>query len=195
MDVELLIAKRLWIPSSQRNNTMTIQFSPVQTQQTQSAPAGPLTFLQVRRGSKGDRPEVCRLEMACFGRARLLFGLWWLIGKPKTELWVAEDTTTPDKNLVGYVILYPNELEHTMLPYVGGVGVTTEQRKAGIGSQMMLAVLAEHPQLWLHVRASNVAAIRLYQKLGLAEFKRIEKFYSNGEGALILATMDLSNLR
>ena len=68
--------------------------------------------------------------MACFGRARLLFGLWWLIGKPKTELWVAEDTTTPDKNLVGYVILYPNELEHTMLPYVGGVGPALRRTSA-----------------------------------------------------------------
>ena len=140
--------------------------------------------IQIRRGSPRDRHVVCRLEMACFGRARLLFGLWWLIGKPTTELWVAEDCG----NLIGYVILYANELDGKMLPYIGGVGVTLERRKAGIGAQLMTPILAQHAKLWLHVRASNVAAIRLYEKLDMSELRRMPKFYSNGEDALILAT-------
>ncbi len=167
---------------------MTMHISAAQADRANHLPAGAMSNLSIRRGTKSDRHEVCRLEMACFGRARLLFGLWWLIGKPTTELWVAEDAGT----LVGYVILYANELDHVMLPYVGGVGVTPDRRKAGIGAQMMAPILAQHAKLWLHVRASNVAAIRLYEKLGMSELRRIAKFYSNGEDALILATSALT---
>ena len=150
-------------------------------------------FIHVRQGTKRDRQDVCRLEMACFGKARLLFGLWWLIGKPGTQLWMAEDAQT--KAPVGYVIAYPNELANAMLPYVGGVGVSPERRKAGIGAQMMTVVLAQHAKLWLHVRASNVAAIRLYEKLGMMTLERKPKFYSNGEDALILGTAALKGVR
>jgi ribosomal protein S18 acetylase RimI-like enzyme len=52
-------------------------------------------------------------------------------------------------------------------------------------------VLAQHSKLWLHVRASNVAAIGLYEKLGMFELQRLAKFYSNGEDALILGTRQL----
>ena len=142
--------------------------------------------LRIRQGTRRDRHAVCRLEMACFGKVRLLFGLWWLIGKPTTTLWVAEEAD----QLIGYVIAYSNELAGQVLPYIGGVGVSPARRNAGIGAKMMLAALAQYPQLWLHVRASNAPAIRLYKKLGFIELKRELEFYSNGEDALILATKE-----
>lgn len=129
---------------------------------------------------------MCRLEMACFGKARLLFGLWWLIGKPTTHLWVAEE----QDQMIGYVIAYPNEVAGQVLPYIGGVGVSPTRRNAGIGAKMMQAAMSQHPHLWLHVRASNAPAIRLYKKLGFIELKRELEFYSNGEDALVLATKE-----
>ena len=37
-------------------------------------------------------------------------------------------------------------------------------------------------------RASNAAAIALYEKLGMYVAERLPKFYSNGEDALIMAS-------
>jgi len=169
---------------------MTIHMNPSQSGTAQAFSIG-LTDsdhknLTIRQGTRRDRQAVCRLEMACFGKARLLFGLWWLIGKPTTNLWVAEEAG----QMIGYVIAYPNELSGHILPYIGGVGVSPTRRNAGIGAKMMLAALVQYPHLWLHVRASNAPAIRLYKKLGFIELKRELEFYSNGEDALILATKE-----
>jgi ribosomal protein S18 acetylase RimI-like enzyme len=51
--------------------------------------------------------------------------------------------------------------------------------------------MAVYPAIWLHVRAHNSAAIAMYLRLGLCQLHRLERFYSNGEAAIVMATPDL----
>jgi len=143
--------------------------------------------LNVRLATWRDWIKICRMECACFGRARLINGLWSRVGEYGVTTWIAEAGNKP----AGYLIAYKKELDGKDVQYVGGVGVMPSHRKSGIGTLLMHAVMADHHPVWLHVRANNVAAIRLYWKLGLLELRRIARFYSNGDDALVMATLDL----
>jgi ribosomal-protein-alanine N-acetyltransferase len=124
------------------------------------------------------------MECACFGFERLIFGLWPRAGRKESFTWIAEADGKP----TGYLIAYNRNLRSNPVMYVGGVGVLPQYRKRGIASQLMGAVLARYPALWLHVRANNVAATELYLKLGMHVSQRLERFYSNGEAALVMQT-------
>jgi [ribosomal protein S18]-alanine N-acetyltransferase len=71
--------------------------------------------------------------------------------------------------------------------YVGGIGVSPAFRKRGIGAQLMQTVMQQPQKIWLHVRARNQEAIRLYERLGLDHVKTLPRFYGNGEDAFIMA--------
>ena len=131
-----------------------------------------------------DRGVVRRIECACFGRARLLFGLWSRTGGRDAMVWLGEMDGTP----AGYLVAYKKDLDGRPALYVGGVGVLKPFRKSGIGTCLMNAVFAEQYPVWLHVRASNMAAIALYRKLGMCERRRATGFYTSGEDALVMAT-------
>lgn len=146
--------------------------------------------MQVRPGCKRDRKVVCRLECACFGWARLLSGLWPRTGANGAAVWIAEDSGRP----VGYLISYERGLDGRQVWYVGGVGVLRSHRDRGIATQLMGVVFADHPTVWLHVRASNQAALHLYDTLGMQALRRHKSFYSNGDDAIVMVTPDLAAL-
>ena len=145
-------------------------------------------LVHVRLGGKRDRGLVCRMEGACFGWTRLLFGLWPRMGDKDVAAWISEVNGRP----VGYLIAYEKKLDGQRVWYVGGVGVLEPYRHTGIGRRLMGAVLADHPTLWLHVRAGNRAALNLYARLDMRELRRLKRFYSNGEDALVMVTPDLA---
>jgi ribosomal-protein-alanine N-acetyltransferase len=153
-------------------------------------------YMTIRRVTTPARAVVRELECACFGRMRWLFGLWPRVGQPGVNTWIAE---AAGGHPVGYLIAYPHKLDGQPVMYVGGVGVAPTYRRRGVGAQLMQALLAEHPSLWLHVRAGNTAAIALYRGLGMRERQRLSHFYSNGEDAILLETSehglhDLNNM-
>ena len=155
-------------------------------------PAMPMAMtepLRLRLGQARDRGSVRRIECACFGRGRLLFGLWPRVGNHHATTWLAEIEHKP----VGYLIAYENALDGKLAMYVGGVGVQPPFRRFGIGTRLMRAILAAFGSVWLHVRANNVAAIALYRSLGMQQVRRLESFYANGEDAIVMATPDLMN--
>jgi ribosomal protein S18 acetylase RimI-like enzyme len=146
-------------------------------------------LMSVRPATWHDWYNVCRIECACFGMARLLFGLWPATLRPSinqrdAQVWVAED----DSHALGYLIAYKKALDGRMLTYVGGVGVSPQYRKSGIGTLLMRAVLAAGQPVWLHVRAGNTAALGLYHRLGMIELRQMPHFYSNGDHAVIMVT-------
>ena len=75
------------------------------------------------------------------------------------------------------------------------VAVHPDFRRRGIGEALILALVEElkakeSHSLTLEVRASNVPAIALYEKLGFAETGRRKNYYRNPkEDALILRIM------
>ena len=61
------------------------------------------------------------------------------------------------------------------------------QRGKGFGTKLVLDALLVDPAVWLHVRHSNNAAIRMYERLGMRVINRVTRFYGNGEDALVMS--------
>ena len=96
-------------------------------------------------------------------------------------------------DFVGYVIEEQNEL----LGYICGtslfetaevarVAVRSAHRRKGIGEKLLTAFLEKAKekgaeQVFLEVRASNVPAMRLYEKLGFVKWRLRPKYYADGE--------------
>lgn len=67
------------------------------------------------------------------------------------------------------------------------LAVDPELRRGGVGRALIAALmpLAEH---WhLEVRAGNTAAIGLYRAFGMEQVGRRERYYSDGEAALLFS--------
>jgi ribosomal-protein-alanine N-acetyltransferase len=138
--------------------------------------------MRIRTATRSDRYTICRLEMRCFHWSRAIAGLWQRVGNASTSAWIATDNDQP----VAYLIAYPNKLDGESLPYIGGVGTLLEFRGKGIGRTLCEAMLEQHGAAWLHVRASNTPAIKMYESLGFDTLRTQTKFYGNGEDALIM---------
>ena len=87
--------------------------------------------------------------------------------------------------IVGY-LLYWHVVDEA---HVINVAVAPQERRQGIG-RALVAFLLDHAKangilkLLLEVRASNVAAIGLYEKAGFTKFNVREKYYGDGEDAV-----------
>lgn len=71
------------------------------------------------------------------------------------------------------------------------IAVHPAQRRAGCGSRLLAAFLEEARVrqarvVWLEVRLSNEAAIRLYKGRGFRAIGRRPRYYADGEDALLL---------
>jgi len=76
--------------------------------------------------------------------------------------------------------------------HVVSVAVEEEHRGKGIGTSLILAAHAEMAkksasECYLEVRVSNDKAIALYQRVGYKATGRLEAYYRDGEGALVMA--------
>jgi ribosomal-protein-alanine N-acetyltransferase len=110
---------------------------------------------------------------------------------PKTFL-VAEI----DGEIVGYVMcrmeLGLSLPRFKMKGHVVSIAVVPEHRRRGIGSSLMKKVLEEMKseygasECYLEVRASNVAAINMYEKLGFRVVSRLKHYYLDGEDAYLM---------
>ena len=96
------------------------------------------------------------------------------------------------------VVMVDHEMRGVILgTYVGAeaeisdVAVTPEHRRTGIGKALIHAFI-QHPggdaaqSVFLEVRASNAAAIALYQGEGFWVVGRRDGYYEDGEDALVL---------
>ena len=132
-------------------------------------------------------PQVAQLEKLCFA-------------DPWSEKSIASELTNP---LSYWLVAVEGD---TVAGYIGSqsvmgesdmmnVAVAPEYRRRGMGEALVLALaqgLKEqgNESLALEVRASNVPAIALYEKLGFAQVGRRPGYYRNPrEDALILKKM------
>ena len=64
-------------------------------------------------------------------------------------------------------------------------------RRRGIGSKLLYLILEEYrkrvSKVFLEVRPSNLAAIRLYSKFGFKVNRLIKKYYQDGEDAYLMS--------
>lgn len=154
-------------------------------------------------------PAIVELDRLCLG------GLWSLDGyqreleSPNSDLLVlqkvqgrgqkAEGNEQPEStllpSLLGFACLWSiaDEAHITIL------AVHPDYRRQGLGQALLVAMLQsawsrELKWVTLEVRASNQAAIALYQRFGFQEAGRRKRYYQdNGEDALILWRSGLQN--
>ncbi len=98
------------------------------------------------------------------------------------RLRVARD---PSGAVVGYVLFWHVVDEIHLL----NVAVAPESRRGGIGRTLVEAVIAyarahAAAKILLEVRASNAAALALYERLGFTRFNVRERYYSDGEDGI-----------
>ncbi len=88
--------------------------------------------------------------------------------------------------LVGFISVEENFFESCA--WVSLVGVASEFRRQGIGESLMKEIekLVRRPVIQLCVRRSNQAAIHLYEKLGYQKKEIRQRYYSDGEDALVM---------
>ena len=146
-------------------------------------------MLTVSQGIGADAAKaIAALEQECFA-------------EPWSEAAILESMANPayvfllgteEKRTVGYVGAYLvlDELQIT------NVAVTVTARRQGVGDRLIDALVAEASRLgaktvYLEVRASNLPAIRLYEKHGFTSVGTRKRFYTHPTEDGILMTLYL----
>lgn len=89
------------------------------------------------------------------------------------------------KQIAGYACVWAFADE----VHINNFAIVPDFRQKGLGIKLIRFILGSfkrYKQVFLEVRESNLAAINLYKKAGFGEFFRWEKYYSDGEDALVL---------
>ena len=131
-----------------------------------------------------DFSQLNQLEKACF-RSEDLWPFWDLVAA-LTLPGLVRLKVVVDDQMVGFI---GGERDQTRkLGWVTTLGVLPEYRRLGIATALLNQCEASlaMPAIRLSVRASNQAAIHLYETHGYVVIKRWERYYAGGEDALVL---------
>jgi ribosomal-protein-alanine N-acetyltransferase len=156
-------------------------------------PAGPTSLpaavhgaVTLRRATHADVAAVAALEAVAFGDPWSAESFASLVHNPAVLFLVA--TATGDATLAGYLVAWfaADQAE------IANLAVAPAQRGRGVGARLLDGALAEGERrgtvaCFLEVRASNVAAQRLYASRAFAAVGRRPRYYRNPtEDALVL---------
>jgi len=89
------------------------------------------------------------------------------------------------KDVIGYAVIISVADEI----HINNFAVAPGFRRKGYGIKLMQHILdkyAEHQDVFLEVRPSNVAAIVLYEKFNFKQIYLRKAYYANGEDAVIM---------
>ena len=137
----------------------------------------------IRRLTYADLPQVVAIERRSFPTPWSLAMFVLELSKPGGICLAA---TASGGDLVGYLVCS----RYDTVWHVMNVSVAPEQRREGIATRLMKALLdevGEEGRLTLEVRASNSGALRLYEGLGFRSAGTRPRYYQdNGEDAVIM---------
>ena len=140
--------------------------------------------MTVIRMKEAHIPQIAQLETVCFSEPWSENALRDTLEDPKAVFFAAVEEDT----VLGYAGMHDIIGEG----YVDNIAVFPEHRGKGIGEALTTALIdysrnAGLDFLSLEVRAGNVPAVSLYQKLGMKEEGRRKNFYRHPtEDALIM---------
>ena len=130
-----------------------------------------------------DLNALNKLERACFDK-----DAWpWLdLVAVLTFPDVVRLKAVEDGQMVGFVAGDPRPRED--LAWIATIGVAPEFRRRGIGRDLLRACEArlKPGRIRLSVRASNDAAIHLYEREGYERVEVWHRYYQDGEAAIIM---------
>ena len=90
-----------------------------------------------------------------------------------------------DQQIAGYACVWAFVDE----VHINNFAIVPSFRQKGLGLKLIRFILGSfkrYKQLYLEVRESNIAAINLYKKAGFEKFFTRQKYYSDGEDALVM---------
>lgn len=138
----------------------------------------------IRPALKSDLPLLLALEARCFDQDRISRRSFQrFVEHPQDLLLVAEQ----DGQLSGYILVLFRR--NTRLARVYSIAVAPDSRGLGLGQALMLAAedgAREKGAVFmrLEVRADNVSAQNLYQRLGYRQFGVFHDYYEDHQDAL-----------
>jgi len=146
-------------------------------------PIGASTLL-IRPASARDVKSVAVLERESFAHPAERFGsrrVRYLIENPRFIILAAER----DGNVVGWAAGFVHLRGKIPWGRVYAIAVDPHARGQRLGRRLMEqiidALIARGARrIFLEVRADNRAAVRLYEKLGFAECRRLPNYYGHG---------------
>ena len=138
--------------------------------------------LEVRRLVYGDLPSVLAIERQSFGTPWSLAMFVLELSKPSG---ICLCVSGPD-GLAGYLVCS----RYTDVWHLMNIAVVPEQRRNGIATLLMESLFEEagaDARFTLEVRASNGAAIAMYERFGFRPSGHRRRYYhDNGEDALVM---------
>jgi ribosomal-protein-alanine N-acetyltransferase len=124
-----------------------------------------------------------RVEQACFPK-----DAWPLLDLIAVLTWpsVVRLKAVVDGQMTGFIAGDPRPSEN--LAWIATVGVLPEYQRRGIGQALLRECEKQIPQprIRLCVRASNEAAIRMYQQEGYLTIDTWREYYDDKEGAVVM---------
>ncbi len=137
--------------------------------------------LEIRRVLPRDMDSVVELENACFDDPYPRYFLEQLADAHPDTFNVAG----AEGKILGYAVVDRWEDHDHLL----SIAVRSDQRRRGIGQRLLSALdatLRNTRPMRLEVRKSNIAAIQFYSKNGFTESGVAERYYLDGEDALLM---------
>lgn len=138
--------------------------------------------MRVRPYKKHDFDALYAIEKRVFPDAWSQNGMENELSSAKAQYFVAEE----DGNIVGYAGFWQVLDEAEIMK----IAVDTSFRRRGIGGALLTAMLDEARKsgaayIFLEVREGNRSARRLYEKHRFYSYAVREKYYSDGENAVL----------
>lgn len=149
-----------------------------------------MTAWSIQTATWRDYSQLNQLEKACFSSDDL-WPFWDLLGA-LTLPGLVRLKVEIDDQMVGFI-----GGERDLIRRIGWVttlGVLPEYRRIGIAAALLnhCEESLDLPTIRLTVRASNQAAIGLYEKHGYVVVNRWQRYYTGGEDGLVLEKMSLT---
>lgn len=139
--------------------------------------------MEITPASVLDLNALNRLEHACFEKdAWPLFDLIAVLTFPD----IVRLKAVEDGRMIGFVAGDTHNSQG--LSWIATIGIAPEYRRHGYGRELLRACEAKlkTPRIRLSVRASNDGAIRLYEQEGYQRVEVWQRYYNDGEAALVM---------
>ena len=139
--------------------------------------------MEIISANMRDLNALRKLEKACFEKdAWPLFDLIAVLTFPD----VVRLKAVKAGEMVGFVAGDPRPSQG--FSWIATIGVLPNHRRQGIGRNLLQACEAQlkTPRLRLSVRASNQAAIHLYEQEGYRTLDIWKAYYNDGENAIVM---------
>ncbi len=151
--------------------------------------------MEIRLATEADLAQLAAISEAAGSAAHWTSHQWLDVFRtriPARLAWIAEDSSEGDPRAYGFLVAQIGFAPKCPEWELENIAVLPEFRRHGLGHQLLSALL-EHARLqeaeriFLEVRESNLAAVRLYEAAGFEQLGRRRGYYLNPtEDALTL---------